>query len=145
MTEQSPGSRRNIEAVLAHLGVGGVVITREEEDRCYGWDTNGELLKYVVMENWARDADKVAQGHHGSTVIASFREKVEPSLQVCFHRHDESSYFVEIDLDHVPPTPFRPDRILRHGFEVVRNQITGGKTDQDAIAELLRTKRNISV
>jgi len=144
-------AKANIEAVLRTLGVRGVVITREEEDRVYGWDTEGRLLSHVVLHDWRVDSDFIARHHHGESVAAAYREPhAAPALQVCIHRippqeQDGYEYFVEIDLDFHAPNPRRPDSLLRHGFEVVRNAVMDSKTDQREIARRLLADRGISV
>lgn len=139
-------ARQNIEAVLRHLGITGIEIIREEEDRVYAHDTSdGALLRYVTLNNWMTDFDCFAKQHHGETVVASYRENLEPSLQICIHKQTDQTYYLEIDLDISPPTPFRPDRLIKHGFEVLKNSITRGKTDQGTITDLLMKKRGINV
>jgi hypothetical protein len=132
----------NVRAVLRHLGIEGVEITQVEEDRVFGWDTKGRLLEHMIVNNWIIESDAVAQANHGSSVRASFREKQSPSLQVCIH-HNEGQSFVEIDIDFHPANPGRPDQMLAHGAEVIRNAVSGKKTDQALVAKALLEKRGI--
>lgn len=141
--------RQNVEAILGYLGVRGVEITRVEPDRCYGWDTERRLLAHCVVHGWLLDLLPVARQLHGDSVVASYRERKAPSLQVCIHKLEEPrdgmEYFVELDCDEQPANPQRPDKLLLHGLEVVTNSITGRKTDQKEIAVRLLLDRGICV
>ena len=133
-------ARENIERLLRHLGLeDAVVITRELEDRVFGWPVGDKLLTRMLAENWPRDPKRVSERFHGSSV--AFREPGDPvpALQVVLHFHPERTwparYFVELDLDEGSPYGLRG--ALRHAWQVIRNALTGGKTDQDRIARLL--------
>lgn len=132
--------RDNVERVLAALGIVGIEITDERPDRVFGFDTRRELAAACSLrkDHWMTDAYDPL---HGKSVIKSCRERTTPSMQVCFHRVSDLSpsrrdwYFVEIDLDHAPPS--NPETILIHGEEVLVNALTHGLTDQDDMAKRL--------
>ncbi len=133
--------RSNAEAWLKALGLShALIITREDEDRCYGWFSSpaGVRVNAVIAEllsdpRWWKNP-KVSTEHYHGVGGVSWREKgVSPSAQIVIYRPapqdaPEEVYF-ELDFDEYFG--------LGHAWEVVRNTATGAKTDQTKIAALL--------
>lgn len=135
--------RENVERLLAVLAVNGVEIFEERPDRVFAWDRNRELVVECAINrtHWMLDGwDPL----HGKSLRESFREKVRPSMQCCFHEISplspsrEDRYFVEIDFDQSAPKDLVG--IVIHGKEVLVNALTGGLTNQDDISRRLDTR-----
>lgn len=147
MIPNSTTIRENVEAWLEFLeitvGPGGVQIFDDHlPDRVFAWDLKRELLIAVNRntDHWMRDQwDPL----HGKSTRQSFREKAEPSMQVCIHacinETNGEPYFVEIDFDKA--APYNPKTIVIHGVEVLVNKASGGFTDQNEIADGLARRR----
>lgn len=149
MIEQTD-ALRNIRRVLKTLGLDDALnwdACRAEEDRVFVWPVDDRVLRYVVvMAQWKPELRSSAESHHGTKI--SYREPEEsPSLQVCFHRAADAlaaaletppglSYFLELDLDFHNPGD-GPVGLFGHAGEVLRNTLSGTKTDQAAIARAL--------
>lgn len=135
----TPTAALNISRVLHHLGLGkSVVITEAHEDRVFAWPVDDSLMRHVVLHEWPQDPKRSVEHYHGGRI--SFREPggVRPALQAVFHPASEGSpwlYFVELDMDEAAPNTMLG--LIRHGWEVLRNTITGSKTDQAKIARML--------
>ena len=138
----SPSIQDNILRVLCHLKLeDSVIITRQDEDRVWGWPSDDSFLRHVVLNEWWQDSKISAQHYHGGRV--SFRERgVRPALQVVFHPAPPDwpyVYFLELDLDENSPATLWGK--FRHGVEVLGNMVSGSKTRQDRIAELLDERK----
>ena len=131
--------RENVLRVLEHHGLAdSLAITREDEDRLWAWPVNDNLLRHVVLNEWFEDIRQIAAAYHGGRL--SFRERgVRPALQLVVHLHQAEGspwpYFLELDLDQGAPSGVVG--FFRHAWEVARNALTGGKTDQQSIREML--------
>lgn len=147
MIEQT-ASLKNIRRVLVALGLDDSLnwdACRVEEDRVFVWPKDDRVLRYVVVwAQWKPELRSAAEAHHGTKI--SFREPEQsPSLQICFHKADRSErlsvspeleYFLELDLDFHNPGD-GPLGLFGHAGEVLRNTVTGDRTDQAAIARAL--------
>lgn len=147
MIEQT-AALKNIRRVLVALGLDDALnwdACRVEEDRVFVWPKDDRVLRYVVVwAQWKPELRSAAEAHHGTKI--SFREPEQsPSLQICFHKatdveklnvSPELEYFLELDLDFHNPGD-GPLGLFGHAGEVLRNTVTGDKTDQAAIARAL--------
>lgn len=135
-----PTVRENVERMLRFLGFSGhLTVTHCSEDRVWAWPNDDFVLRTVVLDGWKQDLVRIAEAFHGCKV--SFREPGDPSpcMQISFHRSPGPDYpwdyFLEIDLDYGSPYGLKGSVV--HLWEVVRNAVSGRKTDQSKVSSLL--------
>ena len=129
-----------IQVHLRWLGLPELLVTKEEADRVWGTDPTGQIEAYCKAQKWSRDLLETIQSHHGKSAVASYRERnCRGGLQVVVHVIN-GERVLEVDHDLDPPQHERPIAIFRHMWEVIQNAMTKRKTNQAAVAAILRDR-----
>ncbi len=141
----TPTSKSNILWALRSHGLDeSVTVTQVLENKVFAWPVNSKtglvdhsLMIYVMLNDWPQDPNFASLHFHGTRSAVREPGGVHPALQVCFHPspNDLYPYFVEVDLDESAPRGLRG--ALWHGYEVLKGRVTGRKTDQTRIFNLL--------
>lgn len=111
-----------------------------DRSRAFAVDPDGLLMRAITGNigkkpgQWSKDG---GQNHNanGKKVLASYRSRTSPSLQVCVVAARGGQYpeVLEIDLDEY--SPFEDP--LQHAGEVIHNAVWRKRTDPKKIAAML--------
>ena len=125
-----------------------IVGVNESGTRVEAKPNKGIDLQELLEEDsgFGKDIFKSGMGHKGS--FRSYRQKINPSLQITFFKDAEGVITLELDIDRYGPWWDRPIDTIRHitqevGMHWVKRKIFGKKpkTCQKAIAKALAREK----
>lgn len=149
-SERTAKTRQNAFRMFELLGIKHKLIPSEDlndnldRSRFFAVDPDGLLLR-GIKANIGPNPGQWAQGSganhnaNGKRIRASYRSRTAPSVQVCVFEGRRGELFdqyyecYEIDLDEASPD----EDPLGHAGEVIRNGLTGRKTDPNKVAKMI--------